>query len=118
MKKVIAIILTIVTISSCKETMYVGSVGQQQQTQVVLTNSNFKVLGSFEGSATYSKMQTGIKNKEGIVSAAKADFIHNAKAAGVELTGSRAIVNVVTDVIENKNRITVTYAAEVIEFTR
>jgi hypothetical protein len=25
---------------------------------------------------------------------------------------------VVTDVIENKNRITVTYAAEVIEFTR
>ncbi len=118
MKNCILLVLFLTGISSCKETLYIGSAGQQQQTQVVLTNSNFKVLGSFEGSASYSKMQSSIKNKEGLLSSAKADFLQRATAAGVVLTGSRAIVNVVTDVVENKNRITATYSAEIIEFTR
>lgn len=118
MKRIIVYIFLIAGISSCKDTFYVGSVGQHHDTQVLLTNSNFRVLGSFEGTATYRKKQVGIKEKEGIVSSAKQDFLQKAKSAGVELTGSRAIINVVTDIIENKNRITVTYAGEIIEFTK
>lgn len=118
MKHLIFGFVVLIGLAGCKSTIYVGNVGQQHQTQVVLTGSNFKVLGSFEGSASYRKQQVGIKDKEGLMSAAKADFLQKANAAGAGLTGSRAIVNVVTDIIENENRITATYSAEVIEFNR
>ena len=49
---------------------------------------------------------------------AKQDFLNNARAAGVELTGSRAIVNACVDYITNGDRITVTFSAEIIEFTK
>lgn len=105
-------------ISSCKSTSYTGSIGQVTQTQVVLSGSNFKVLGSFSGTASERIEVIGIKNREGLVAQAKANMLANAKSAGVELTGSRALVNVAVDVIQNDKRVTTTVSAEIIEFLR
>ncbi|MFK7796650.1 MAG: DUF6567 family protein [Aureispira sp.] len=102
--------------SSCQLTTYGGYIGQSVVTQVELSAANFKVLGSFTGTATAKKVVLGIKDKTGVISAAKKDLIENAKKAGVELTGARTLINLTTDVIQNSNRITCTISAEVIEF--
>ncbi|MBP5709855.1 MAG: hypothetical protein J6W84_02635 [Bacteroidales bacterium] len=107
--------------TSCKTTQFGGNnafYGQVNQTQVVLSESNFKVLGSFVGHSNTKVKLLSIKDKDGLVAGAKQDFLNNARAAGVELTGSRAIVNACVDYITNGDRITVTFSAEIIEFTK
>lgn len=111
-----AIFVTVLT--SCKPTVYLGSLGNVNQTQVILTKGNFKVLGSFSGTASSSKMLIGIKNKQGIVAEAKANLLENAKKGGAELTGSRTFINMTTDLVENADRVTATVSAEVIEFSK
>jgi len=121
MKRLFIILAVIIICSSCKTTQFGGNnafYGQVNQTQVVLNSNNFKVLGSFVGhSSTKVKLFT-IKDRDGLVSAAKQDFLNNARAAGVEMTGSRAIVNSCVDYMNNGDRITVTFSAEIIEFTK
>lgn len=107
-----------VILSSCKPVYYNGNYGQINQTQVVLNGANFRVLGSFTGTATKRKKLITVKNKEGLIALAKANFLQNAKSGGVDLTGSRALVNVTVDIIQNLNRITVTFSADIIEFTK
>ncbi len=111
-------ILSLTTITSCKLTSYQGNYGQVNQTQVVLANSNFKILGSFKGVATAKKIKLTIKDEEGIISKAKANLLENAKTAGVSLTGSRTLINVTVDLIQNKKMVTATVSAEIIEFTK
>jgi hypothetical protein len=118
LRSFVAIIATSTLIMSCKPTVYLGSLGNVNQTQVILTKGNFKVLGSFSGTASSSKMLIGIKNKQGIVAEAKANLLENAKKGGAELTGSRTFINMTTDLVENSGRITATVSAEVIEFTK
>ena len=101
----------------CKSpSLYSGGYQQHNQTQTILSGSNFEVLGSFSGTATEKIMTGNITNKEGIVSQAKSNLLKEAKAAGVELVGSRTLVNVSVDIIETKKRITATMSAEIIEF--
>ena len=119
MKKIILIICVAISISSCKSIQFGGSnsfYGQVNQTQVVLSGKNFRVLGSFSGHATTKLKLVNIKDKDGLVAGAKKDFLNNARAAGVELTGSRAIVNASVDYMTNVDRITVTFSGEIIEF--
>lgn len=118
MKKLLFAAASLTMLSACKTTIYTGNYGQQNQTQVVLSGSNFKVLGSFSGISTARTEVIGIKDKEGMIAQAKANMLANAKSAGVELTGSRALINVSVDVIQNKNRVTTTVSAEIIEFLR
>ena len=124
MKKTIIIpisFLLFAILSSCKPTQYGGSnafYGQVNQTQVVLSEANFKVLGSFVGHSTARTSLLSVKDKEGLVTAAKQDFLNNAKAAGVTLTGSRTIINSCVDFLNNDNRVTVTFSGEIIEFTK
>lgn len=108
----------LMVVSSCKTTSYSGYVGQSMETRVDLSQANFNVLGSFSGTGTAKTSVISIKNKSGVVSAAKADLIANAKAAGVELTGARTMINVTTDIIQNPNRITCTMSAEIVEFVK
>lgn len=105
-------------LTSCKTTVYTGSFGQVNQTQVQLSNANFRMLGSFSGMASERLVSIGVKNKEGLISQAKADLLAKAKAAGVELTGSRTLTNIAVDVIQNPNRVTLTLSADIIEFTK
>ena len=114
----LATLAIVLALASCKPTFYAGSYGQINQTQVVLTNGNFKVLGSFIGVASDKKNVFSVKDRLGLVAQAKSNLLANAKAAGVELTGSRALVNVTTDIVQNSNRITVSMSAEIIEFTK
>jgi hypothetical protein len=123
MKKIViaTFFAAFVLLSSCKPTSFGGSnafYGQVNQTQVVLNSANFKVLGSFVGTSSSKTSLLSVKDKEGLVTAAKQDFLNNAKAAGVTLTGSRAIVNTRVDYMNNDNRITVTFSGEIIEFTK
>ena len=112
-------ILSLTTITSCKlMTSYQGNYGQINQTQVVLANSNFKILGSFNGVATAEKKKLTIEDEEGIVSTAKANLLKNARKAGVDLTGSRTLINVTVDLIQNKKMVTATVSGEIIEFTK
>jgi hypothetical protein len=108
----------ILVTASCKPTLYTGNYGQVNQTQVVLSNANFNVLGSFTGTAIAKKSVTTIKNKEGLISLAKKDLLANARNAGVELKGSRTLMNITTDVIQNEKHVKVVVCAEIIEFTR
>jgi hypothetical protein len=111
-------LIVIGLLSSCKLTSYQGNYGQLNQTQVLLTNSNFKILGSFKGVATAKKIKMSIKDEEGVVSRAKANLLENAKTAGVTLTGSRTLINVSVDLIQNKKMVTATVSAEIVEFTK
>ena len=116
MKKIIFIIILAVSLTSCRSSMHSGGYQQQNQTQTVLSSANFTVLGSFTGTATEKIMTGNITNKEGIVSQAKAKMLEKARTAGVELIGSRTLVNVSVDIIETKKRISATLSAEIIEF--
>ncbi|MEL0650606.1 MULTISPECIES: DUF6567 family protein [unclassified Algibacter] len=117
MKKIILILAVTAAFTSCKSpSLYSGGYQQHNQTQTVLTSSNFNVLGSFSGTATEKIMTGNITNKEGIVSQAKTNLLKKAKSAGVELVGSRTLINVSVDITETKKRITATMSAEIIEF--
>ena len=121
MKKIILLTFIIICMTSCKLTYFDANnshYGQLNQTQVVLKENNFNVLGSFQGYYTTKVKLVNIKDKEGLVSAAKQDFLNNARAAGVVLSGSRTIINPCVDIVKNKKRITVTFSAEIIEFTK
>lgn len=118
MKKITFIIIAAGLFASCKPAMYLGNYGQVNQTQVVLSGANFKVLGSFKGIATQKTFKMSVKDQEGLISMAKANMLASAKAAGIELTGSRALINVCVDVVQNKNKVTATVSAEIIEFTK
>ena len=58
------------------------------------------------------------KNAEGLISKAKSSLLSNASAAGVDLTGSRVMINVAIDLVQNKNVATVTVSADIIEFIK
>jgi hypothetical protein len=117
MKKIIFALSFVGMMSSCLPTKFQGQYSPLNQTQVVLSSNNFKVLGSFAGVATDKKIKFSVKNKEGLIARAKADMLDKAKAAGVTLEGgSRALVNVTVDVIQNAKKITATVSAEIIEF--
>ena len=107
--------------TSCKPMQYGGSnayYGQVNQTQVVLDKANFKVLGSFTGKSVANAVSLTVKDKDGLVSAAKQDFLDNAKAAGITMTGSHAIINTCVDYLSNGKKIVVTFSGEIIEFTK
>ena len=118
MKKLYFSIIVVGLLTSCKVSTYQGNYGQVNQTQVLLSGANFKVLGSFKGIATAKKLKMTIRDMEGLVSTAKTNLLTNAKSAGVDLTGSRTLVNVCVDVIQNRKMVTVTVSAEIIEFTK
>ncbi|EDM43183.1 hypothetical protein SCB49_11929 [unidentified eubacterium SCB49] len=111
-------LVLILLTASCKPTLYTGNYGQVNETQIVLSNANFNVLGSFTGTAIAKKNVTTIKNKEGLIALAKKDLLANAKNAGVELKGSRTLMNITTDVIQNEKHVKVVVCAEIIEFTK
>lgn len=117
MKKIIFMFAIAALFASCRSSsIHSGGYNQLNQTQTVLSTSNFDVLGSFKGTATYKIKTYNIDGKEGIISLAKKNLLENAKAAGVEMTGSRTLINVSVDVIETEKRISATISAEVIEF--
>lgn len=123
MKKLSLFLLcsVVLFVTSCMPTQYGSSkayYGQVNQTEVVLSQNNFQVLGSFTGKAIVNTQTLSVKDKYGLVSLAKQDFLENAKAAGVTMTGSRAIVNTCVDYITNGKKIVVTFSGEIIEFTK
>jgi len=83
---------------------------------VELSQANFQVLGSFSGVATAKKSVMNIKKREGILAEAKKDLLKKAKEAGVSLTGSRTLINITTDIVQNPTRVTCTMSADIIEF--
>lgn len=103
---------------SCQSTKYQGILGNATSTHVELTNANFNVLGSFIGVASTKKIVWSIKDRAGLISEAKKDLLEEAKKAGAELKGARALINFTIDIIENRNRITCSVSAEVVEFTK
>jgi len=106
------------SLTACQSTKYTGYLGNSSSTQIELSEGNFEVLGSFIGIATSKKIVWGIKDRAGLISEAKKDLLEKAKKAGAALRGSRALINFTVDLIENRNRITCSVSAEVIEFTR
>ncbi len=116
MKNLLIVALALFVLAACKTVIYTGNIGNQVQTQVQLGQKNFKVLGSFTGSATARTATMGIKNAEGLFAEAKSNLISNAKSAGVELTGARTLINVTYDMLQNPNRVHVVIHAEIIEF--
>ena len=116
MKRIILSLFALVLISSCRSSLHKGGYHHLNQTQTVLSEGNFIVLGSFSGTATAKLMTGNITDKEGIISQAKKRLLDQAKSQGVELIGSRTLINVSVDLIETKKRITATVSAEIIEF--
>lgn len=116
-KKIILTFSALILLASCGSLAnHTGSMEQSSTTQITLSEANFKILGSFSGIASTKKSVPNIKNKLGLVSLAKQDLLANAKKAGVEMTGSRAMIHITTDFTQNENRITCSMTAEIIEF--
>ncbi len=118
MKRVLIFLTAVTLLTSCKEVLYTGQYGNVNQTKIVLDQANYKMLGHFKGIASGLKFSLNIKNREGVISMAKTNFLENVKAAGIELNGSVAFVNVTLDVVQNSNRMVATMTADVIEFTK
>ncbi len=107
-------------LNACKTASYVGQYNQLNETKVILSKKNFKVLGSFKGVAKGKKSLFFLSNGKkigGLIARAKENLLENAAKAGVELKGSRALVNVTTDIYEEDNKVIVIMSAEIIEFT-
>jgi hypothetical protein len=123
MKKtfLVLLVLSALMFHSCRPTAFGGFYGQNNQTQVILDNANFTVLGSFSGTVTSKRnlRDKKIRDMEGlVVSQAKSKLLENAKASGAELKGSRALINVSNDVVYNRKRLTCTVSGEIIEFNK
>lgn len=116
MKYFSLVLIIVSSLLACKPTMYSGHYNQLNQTQVQLNQANFNVLGSFRGIASSKKFGLNVKDKVGLVAKAKQELLQKAKEAGIELKGSRTLINVTVDVVENANRATATVSAEIIEF--
>ncbi len=116
MKKALLSLGLVILFTSCKTSFYYPKVGQIHKTEIVLSKANFKVLGSFSGTAYMKKKQFNFEDNQAILATAKKNLLENAKAKGVELVGSRALINVTTDVIEHSKKIKATITAEIIEF--
>jgi hypothetical protein len=107
----------LLALSSCKPVQYNGmQTSDVVRTEVVLTRANFRVLASVTGSASARKKVFGMGQRDGLLYRAKADLLANARSAGFPLTGSRALINFTTDIIESDNRIVLMLSAEIIEF--
>jgi len=59
-----------------------------------------------------------LKKTDGLVSMAKTDLYENAKAAGVEMNGSRTLINISVDIVENNYAAKCTISADIIEFIK
>lgn len=114
--KLVLIFFTLSVFAACKATVYTNSIGNTSNTVVKLEDANFKVLGSFVGTATAKRKIINIKEDSGLLVKAKKALLEEAKAAGVELTGARTLINVVVDIVENRRRVTCTMSAEIVEF--
>lgn len=93
MKKLLAwapIILAVLLLSSCSAQFYQSSNRNQSETQVVLNQKNFRVVGEAEGVAksTFVFMIGGL-SKKSMRSNAVAEMFKNA-----HLTGSQTIINI------------------------
>lgn len=105
-------------LSSCATSMHLTTNHNVTQTNVDLSQKNYRVIGTVEGSATISRvLGIGGVSKKAIKDNAYANMVKNAK-----LSGSQAIVNTTTEV---KNRgvvpfyvkTVVTTTGQVVEFT-
>ena len=103
-------------LSSCKSTFFTSTIGNAVQTTVVLSQPNFNMLGTFKGSASAKKSQVFIKGDSGLIAQAKENLIASMISKGFSMTGSRTLVNVTVDQIENENLVVVTMSADLIEF--
>ncbi|OEK03761.1 hypothetical protein BFP97_05560 [Roseivirga sp. 4D4] len=120
MKKTIqysAIILALGLLSSCgTSAAYINS---QTSTQVHLSNNNYEVISRVSGSSEVAYVLIfGGMNKKRLYENAYAEMVKKA-----ELTGSRALVNIVTE--EHIGGVppfyyerTITVSAHVVEFTK
>tara|TARA_B100000315_G_C14540641_1_gene570702 strand:- start:39 stop:341 length:303 start_codon:yes stop_codon:yes gene_type:complete len=96
MKKVIlvSVILSVLFLSGCGSTM--GYIGHSIDTKVVLSQANFKVIGSAQGATTAMYiLGIGPSNAE-LYRKARNELVRNAKLT--DGNKSRALINVTTDI--------------------
>ncbi len=116
-KHFVTLLFAGIFLSSCQPTLYTYQYGQVNQTQVLLSGANFKNLGNFKGMSIGRKSAI-LQKTDGLVSMAKTDLYENAKNAGVIMSGSRMLVNISVDIVENKYMAKCTVSADIIEFTK
>jgi len=112
----IVLSICLITLASCKPTKFIGNYGQINQTQVILSENNFVNHGTFTGIATEKANKANIKDQNGLLTLARQNFLENAKNAGVNMSGSKTLINTNVDVVKNLKRITVSFTADIIEF--
>lgn len=104
--------------ASCRPLQFNGTLGQFNQIPVLLSNANFKVLGTYTGMASMSKAQFSKEKTADLISEAKSNLIDKAKKEGAELKGKRALVNLTADMFQNAKRISLTVSGDIIEITK
>jgi hypothetical protein len=117
MKKNFLFLCIALLMASCKVmTTYTIDHGELNQTSVVLSNANFTILGHFHGTVSEKKLKKNIQEMEGLISKAKTKLYESAKSSGVEMDGSRTLVNVAVDIVQNNKWVSVTVSGDVIEY--
>ena len=120
--KTMLVVVALCALSSCKTTSYTSTLGNTVQTNVVLSQANFEVLGSFTGTASAKINRINILKTDsssdniGLIAQAKENLMINMISKGYLMTGSRTLINVTIDQIENKDMIVITMSADLIEF--
>ena len=110
-------LLAILLISGCSGT--IGYLGHSINTEVQLSQKNFKVIKSVTGEASASYI-LGLfgPSKQNLLDQARRDMINKAELVGT----SNAVINVTTDIQINWNILvikkTAYVSAEVIQFTQ
>lgn len=117
MKKLFLFIVVIFLFSSCT-VRYQLNYQPSNLTKVVLSGANYKYLGSFSGTVSEKKTKVSIRDMEGMLSRAKTNLYNKARAAGIKMEGSVALVNISTDMVENYRLVTITVSGDIVEFTK
>lgn len=114
MKKYIFYSFVLLLLSACLPSKYIGNYGQYNQTEISLTESNYKILGSYTGKSTIrSKYEFGY---EGMISEARKNLWQNANKEGIKQEGSRILFNVNLEIMYRFTRRMAVVTADIIEF--
>lgn len=120
MKKSILISFILILLASCATFNPNVTSANLNQTQVVLTNNNFKIIKRVQGSATATYiLGIGGLNKKGLVASARKEMFENANLQGAQTIISEHTEWKTSSVIPFVwGSATVTTSGYVVEFTK
>ena len=110
--------LITLTFSSCR-TIYTGHPVSFENTISIPSQTSYKYLGTYCGTATEVTKRGSIADDKGLVYLAKKDLLDNIKKDNIDVSdGNIRIVNIAVEQTSNRKRVVVSVSADVIQINK